>query len=68
MNKILLPFVLLGVLSSYSMAHEKEIEKSPKEEKVKKASKEKKASDVHHSGGTNSAGCHNTSWGGYHCH
>ena len=70
MKKIMLPLILLGLLSSYSMAHEsneKEVEKSSKEEKVKKSSKEKKV-ETNHSGRTDSAGCHKTSYGGYHCH
>ena len=71
MKKIMLPLILLGVLSSYSIAHEpheKEIKESSQEEEVNKSSKEKKATGTHHSGRTNSAGCHNEKWGGYHCH
>jgi len=69
MKKFILPLILLGVLSSYSMAHEpqeKEV-KSSEEVKVKKPSNEEKGIDIQHSGGTNSQGCHAGSRP-YHCH
>jgi len=68
MKKITLSLLLLGILSSYSIAHESH-EKNPKEStNEKKVKKKEKLKEVHHSGGTNSYGCHKTSWGGYHCH
>ena len=71
MKKFILPLILLGVLSSYSMAHEseeKEVKSSEEAKvKVKNPSNEEKGIDIQHSGGTNSQGCHAGSRP-YHCH